>query len=803
MPIANAYKEACQTIINKLNAEVTSTKPRRHLSSQFLNLPDPTVYGDYYSVITEPRSINGVQEKLQKNRYRNILDVLNDLYLVFANALHYNEASSQIAKDATVLQEMFLKLWKDDPYLPNAQPTKQPGRKPGFRTAPLPRMSSFATPMRHVTSSIQPSYSTALATVQLKPLGKPPAPIIAPRLQPLKKGKRRRIVHKSADSASDAKADGHKPRREESPAFSEVDFKIIDEDGDLDVPPTHIASEFEADTVIERLESTLPLWNPWEDSKISQEGWMIDLNGTALQEKMEAVVSVIKTYQTASEQRPILALEDIPTQADSTTTCNELLAWASVTTRVSQRQYTTARTFEKDLFRLFEKARRFYKPATANYGAVLTCQRLVNLLTSPSWRPSLRVSLTMSSTLGPRNAQPRKRLVNGAVVENPNGIICYDVVSHGRTVIDYISFKGVMYRTGDFVHLTNPEDMSRPLIGQIWTCWSLGSATSFTVCWYLRPEQTVHAPDHPFYENEVVKTGIYVDYTPEDIIEKVCVQFSPHYFTGRPRPPYWYLSWPLYMCEQRYDDRTRTFHRISLPERCFPPSCRQSEEKAPSNPVMHAMLMRNSKLDAIQPIYPFERLTFPLRKSGPNAGPRRATSSGPTSFTIGPSDSKDHLVGPSNLGGFDFGRGRPKRMAAVKAASAVGPSGPGAPNNASTGGSAPVLPNISPGDRSVVSAAGGVMITAANVEKLPPDTTQFFDRDPITNEMLWFSGAPLDVAKAPKLQYSLDYLYGMALEKKRKATGDAEGAPLSKRPGIVVQPSAGAVWQEVNRTTPR
>ena len=45
-----------------------------------------------------------MQEKLQKNRYRNILDVLNDLYLAFANALHYNEATSQIAKDATVLQ---------------------------------------------------------------------------------------------------------------------------------------------------------------------------------------------------------------------------------------------------------------------------------------------------------------------------------------------------------------------------------------------------------------------------------------------------------------------------------------------------------------------------------------------------------------------------------------------------------------------------------------------------------------------------------------------------------------------------
>ncbi|KAG8810032.1 hypothetical protein FRC17_003127 [Serendipita sp. 399] len=139
-------------------------------------------------------------------------------------------------------------------------------------------------------------------------------------------------------------------------------------------------------------------------------------------------------------------------------------------------------------------------------------------------------------------------------------------------------------------------------------------------------------------------------------------------------------------------------------------------------------------------------------------------------------------------------------MAAVKAASAVGPTGPGASSNVVMGGSPSVVPNISPGDRSVVSAAGGVMITAANVEKLPPETTQLFDRDPITNEMLWFSGAPLDVAKPPKLNYSLDYLYELALEKKRKLVGDAEGAPLSKKPALDVRPSAAEIWQEVKKT---
>jgi hypothetical protein len=41
MPIANAYKESVQNIINKLNAEVTTTKPKRHLSTLVRQLYQP------------------------------------------------------------------------------------------------------------------------------------------------------------------------------------------------------------------------------------------------------------------------------------------------------------------------------------------------------------------------------------------------------------------------------------------------------------------------------------------------------------------------------------------------------------------------------------------------------------------------------------------------------------------------------------------------------------------------------------------------------------------------------------------
>lgn len=45
-----------------------------------------------------------------------------------------------------------------------------------------------------------------------------------------------------------------------------------------------------------------------------------------------------------------------------------------------------------------------------------------------------------------------------------------------------------------------------------------------------------------------------------------------------------------------------------------------------------------------------------------------------------------------------------------------------------------------------------------------------FDRDPDTNEVLWFPAAPVDVAHAPKPRYSLAYLHFLAMQRKEDAT---------------------------------
>jgi chromatin structure-remodeling complex subunit RSC1/2 len=43
-----------------------------------------------------------------------------------------------------------------------------------------------------------------------------------------------------------------------------------------------------------------------------------------------------------------------------------------------------------------------------------------------------------------------------------------------------------------------------------------------------------------------------------------------------------------------------------------------------------------------------------------------------------------------------------------------------------------------------------------------------FDRDPYTNEMLWFSAPPVNAPRAPTARHSLTYLHFLAMKRKQR-----------------------------------
>jgi chromatin structure-remodeling complex subunit RSC1/2 len=78
-------------------------------------------------------------------------------------------------------------------------------------------------------------------------------------------------------------------------------------------------------------------------------------------------------------------------------------------------------------------------------------------------------------------------------------------------------------------------------------------------------------------------------------------------------------------------------------------------------------------------------------------------------------------------------------------------------------------------------------------ELISEHPARHFDRDPETNEVLWFAAPPLNVARKPGPRYSLQYLHWLATKRKRVDDGDSmevDGEEGAERARISVNRTA-------------
>ena len=139
-----------------------------------------------------------------------------------------------------------------------------------------------------------------------------------------------------------------------------------------------------------------------------------------------------------------------------------------------------------------------------------------------------------------------------------------------------IEYKNEMWKIGDWIHIQNPNDVTKPVIAQIYRTWRDAEGQNWiNACWYYRPEQTVHQYQKHFYPNEVVKTGQYRDHHIEEVIDRCFVMFFTRYNRGRPRnlEP----SKEVYVCESRYNEEKHKFNKIKTWASCLPDEVRDKD----------------------------------------------------------------------------------------------------------------------------------------------------------------------------------------------------------------------------------
>ncbi|GAB7361351.1 hypothetical protein MBLNU230_g1407t1 [Neophaeotheca triangularis] len=135
---------------------------------------------------------------------------------------------------------------------------------------------------------------------------------------------------------------------------------------------------------------------------------------------------------------------------------------------------------------------------------------------------------------------------------------------------------GENYKVGDWVHIRNPNDLTKPVPAQIYRTFKNPKGEAMVnVCWYYRPEQTVHRFDKHFFPNEVVKTGRYRDHNIEEVEAKCFVMFYTRYFKGRPRNLPSGID--LYVCAARYNEVLHQFNVIKTWASCQPDEIRDQD----------------------------------------------------------------------------------------------------------------------------------------------------------------------------------------------------------------------------------
>ncbi|XXH01173.1 ubiquitin-specific protease otu1 [Hypoxylon texense] len=146
----------------------------------------------------------------------------------------------------------------------------------------------------------------------------------------------------------------------------------------------------------------------------------------------------------------------------------------------------------------------------------------------------------------------------------------------GRRPLPEIAHNGEIWRVGDWVHITNPNDLTKPIVAQIYRTWEDKSGQKWVnACWYYRPEQTVHRFEKHFLENEVVKTGQYRDHRIDEVVDRCFVMFVTRYNKGRPR------GFPkdkeVYVCEARYNEEKHKLNKIKTWASCVPDEVREKD----------------------------------------------------------------------------------------------------------------------------------------------------------------------------------------------------------------------------------
>lgn len=235
---------------------------------------------------------------------------------------------------------------------------------------------------------------------------------------------------------------------------------------------------------------------------------------------------------------------------------------------------------------LFANARRSLSSGSPEYGDLLILQRYYQqlctvdlLLHQNDVEDALGATLALSDpskgyasmSLGPAHAPPG--------VEFPN--LANRVTNTKKITYKEFYYRGLLLRPGDWCHISNPSDPHLPIIGHIFKISRreeepVGQVW-LSVCWYFRPEQTIHPSSTTFFKDEIFKTNRIGEHHVEDLLEMAFGMFYTKFTKGRPVEDWWDASKSCYVVEHRWNEDNKSFSKIKNWNSCVPEELRNKD----------------------------------------------------------------------------------------------------------------------------------------------------------------------------------------------------------------------------------
>ena len=265
-----------------------------------------------------------------------------------------------------------------------------------------------------------------------------------------------------------------------------------------------------------------------------------------VKDEIKAVLKGIRKFKDESGRLKVVHFEKLPDKGvnpEYYAAVPNPIAIDLIKRKAKRKKYLSLDEFMKDMNLMFDNAKMYNEDDSDVYNAAVDLQQQARRIADQEAKKP-----------------DQEYLMEDGRLPLPNGIL------HGNEV----------YKVGDWVHIQNPNDFTKPIVAQIYRTWQDPDGQQWiNACWYYRPEQTVHQYEKHFYPNEVVKTGQYRDHHIDEVVDRCFVMFFTRYNRGRPRglDP----QKEVYVCEARYNEEKHKLNKIKTWASCLPDEVREKD----------------------------------------------------------------------------------------------------------------------------------------------------------------------------------------------------------------------------------